>query len=128
MYLVYGVLRNINKLEDKHYYYIQTLEWSGIQFFSLLPVFWSAFPSPADQSRYFERSYCTQILLEGYIIYPIHQSMFFAFLYHIFFSCFVYKKKNNNNKNNISFLQKNIIILDAQKTTYLCRSRHPFPS
>jgi len=64
------------------------LGWNGIQVFSLLPVSWSAFPSPADQSRYSERSYCTQILLEGYIIYPTHQSMFFAFLYHTFFSMF----------------------------------------
>jgi len=104
MYSVYGVLRNINKLKDEHYYYIQTLEWSGIQVFSLLPVFWSAFSSPADQSRYFERSYCTQILLESYIIYPIHQSMFFTFLYHIFFMFCI--KNNNNNKNNISFCKK----------------------
>jgi len=89
VFCVWSFLRDINKLKDEHYYYyyyiyIDVVGRSGIQVFSLLPVSWSAFPSPADQSRYSERSYCTQILQEGYIIYPIHQSMFFAFLYHIF--------------------------------------------
>lgn len=82
------VLRDINKLKNGHYYRHLGV---AFRFFRLLPISGSAFPS-RDQSRYSERSYCTQILLEGYIMYPLHQSMFFAFLYH-FFSCFIKKRK-----------------------------------
>lgn len=102
------VLRDINKLKNGHYYRHRGV---AFRFFRLLPVSGSAFPS-RDQSTYSERSYCTQIWLEGYIMYPLHQSMFFAFLYHFFFSCFIKKRKIH-----IFSLEKNIIIHGTQKAT-----------
>lgn len=99
------VLRDINKLKNGHYYRHRGV---AFRFFRLLPVSGSAFPS-RDQSTYSERSYCTQIWLEGYIMYPLHQSMFFAFLYHFFFRVLLKKEKY------IYFLLKKILSSTAHK-------------
>lgn len=114
MYSACGVLMDINKLKGEHrvymylYYDVQTSGRSAIQDFffpPLLPVSWSAFPSPADQSRYSRSAkYCTQILLEGYIISSTPSiDVLCISLWSFFFSCFIYKKKNHNN---ISFREK----------------------